>query len=147
MNAHLYQARYSGGPCDGCVVTGTHDRKEDTWSMSVSTTDGKAGGHSTTEIRKAVYKLSRTCHLFDGGTPTIRYEYEFVGLEAAAPVTRKLVSGWLAFVFKRRKCSFQPSLWLPLPEGRPKRLGQVTALTCPSQGFPVTRQVSRFGTR
>jgi hypothetical protein len=138
MNAYLHHARYFGGPCDGMVVVATRQSGDDKWSMPVATTNGQAdsGGRSTTEIYQAVYKLSRTRHLIEHGSPTIRYEYEFVGLEVVAPVTRSAVAPWLAFVKSRVERLFQPNLWLPLPEGRPKRPGQAgRLLTCPGRGL------------
>jgi hypothetical protein len=138
MNVHLYHARYSGGPCDGMAVVSTRDGGEDTWSMPVAMPSEQAGsdGRSTTEFFQAVYKLRRTCHLIDQTTPTIRYEYEFVGLEVVAPVARTVLSGWLEFLKSRLKCWFQPNLWLPRPEGRPKRPGQAVRLpTCPGPGL------------
>jgi hypothetical protein len=138
MNSHLYHARYFDGPCDGVVVVGMRRDREDTWSTPVATTNGQAdsGGRPTTEIRQAVYKLSRTCHLIEHGSPTIRYEYEFVGLEVVAPATRSAVFGWLTLLKKRLERLFQWNLWLPLPEGRPKRPGQATRLlTCPGRGL------------
>jgi hypothetical protein len=138
MSAHLYHARYSGGPCDGMAVVATHHGGEDTWSMPVATHSGQSGsgGRSSMEICQAVYKLSRTCHLIDHGTPTIRYEYEFVGLKIAGPVTGTVVSGWLAVAKNRLNRWFKPDPWLPLPEGRPKLPGQAAhLLTCPSRGL------------
>ena len=138
MNAHLYHARYYDGPCNGVVVVGTRRDGEDTWSTPVATTNGQAdsGGRPTTEICQAAYKLSRTCHVIEHGSSTIRYEYEFVGLEVAAPPTRGAVAGWLAFVKLRLNHLLQRNLWLPLPEGRPKRPGQATRLlTCPGRGL------------
>ena len=137
MNSHLYHAQYFNGPCDGMVVVATRQSGEDPRSMPVATANGQTdtGGRSMTEICQAVYKLIRTCHMIDHGMPTIRYEYEFVGLDVAAPITRSVVSGWLAIVKKRLKCLFQPSLWLPLPEGRPKRPGQAGCQSCPGRGL------------
>lgn len=125
MKTQLYHARYFGGPCDGMVVVATRLDGEDPWSIPIAITNGQidSGGRSTMDICRAVYKLSRTCHLIQHGTPTIRYEYEFVGLEVAASVTRSVASGWLAFVKIGLKRLFQPNLWLPRSEGRPKRPG------------------------
>ena len=138
MNAHLYYAQYFGGPCDGRVVVATLKNSEARWSMPIATTNAQAGsaGGSTTDFSQAVYKQTRTCHLLDHGRPMIRYEYEFVGLEVAAPPTRGAVAGWLAFVKLRLNHLLQRNLWLPLPEGRPKRPGQATRLlTCPGRGL------------
>ncbi len=143
MNVHLYEARYFGGPCDGCVVIGTYQRTEETWSMSVSVAAQrrKSRGHGAGETCRAVYKLIRACHLIDLGMPTIRYEYEFVGYQVAAPATESATSSWLGFVRSRLQRLAHLKLWLPpLPEGRPKRPGQaaVRPLLCPGRGLGLS---------
>jgi hypothetical protein len=154
MNACLYHARYFGGPRDGAVVVATRLDGADRWTMPVATTNGQAdsGGRSTTKICQAVYRLSRTCHSIDHGTPSIRFEYEFVGLEVAAPVPRSAALDWLEFVTNHLKCLLQPKLWLPLPEGRPKRPGQAgRLLSCPGRGLGLNSNratvVERTGNR
>ena len=135
-STHLYHAWYFGGPCDGDVVVATRLDGKDRWSTPVVKTIGNAGSDagSTTEVFEAVYKLSRTCHLIDHDTPTIRYEYEFVGLEAL-PVTRSVDAGWLTIMKNRLKRLLHSSLWLsPPPEGRPHRPGQAgRLLSCPGR--------------
>jgi hypothetical protein len=150
MTFHLYEAQYFGGPCDGCVVIGTDRRGEETWSLLIATPDGLANsnGRSTRKTYRAVYKLSSACHLMHLGTPTIRSEYEFVGVEAVVPVANSVASPWLAFLTNRLRCFFQRSLWHPLPRERPKGLGQGAALTCPSAGFPgCSMRVARVDTK
>jgi hypothetical protein len=131
MSVYLYHVQYFGGPCDGCIAIGTCQRGEDTWSVPASAMEGRAGSSdpSTVNGYRAVYKLSRTCHLIDLGMPTIRYEYEFIGWKIAAPVTSRVRAGWVTFLKNQLKHLFQRSLWFPLPEGRPKRPGQAERLT------------------
>ena len=117
------------------VVVATRLVGEDRWSRPVSATIEGPDGPQSRQICEAVYKLSRTCHLIDHGVPTIRYEYEFAGLEVAAPATKSItgvILGWLAVVQNRLQYLSQPSLWLPLPEDRACDLGRQTAC-CPAQ--------------
>jgi hypothetical protein len=143
MNTHLYHARYLGGPWNGMVVVATRLAGEDRWSRPVVATIEQADsdGPPTRQICEAVYKLGRTCHLIDHGLPTVRYEYEFTGLEVAAPVTKSVtgvILAWLAIVKNRLLRVTQPNLWLPLPEGRPKRPGQADRLlSCPGRGLEL----------
>ena len=136
MNADLYHAQYFGGPCDGMVVVATHRYEQDTWSLPVAAPNGPANSDGlAADNFQAVYKLRRICHLIERGAPMTRYEFEFVGLEIVAPVTRSLISSWLACVTDRLS-RLQPNLWLPLPEGRPKRPGQaVRLLSCLGRGL------------
>ena len=123
------------------VVVATRLAGEDRWSRPVAATIEQADsvGPPSKQICEAVYKLSRTCHLVDRGTPTIRYEYEFAGLEVATPATKGIASmilRWLAIAKNRLQRLAQPNLWLPPPEGRPKRPGQADRLlTCPGRGL------------
>jgi hypothetical protein len=123
------------------VVVTTRPAGEDRWSRPVVATIEQADsdGPPTRQICEAVYKLSRTCHLIDRGVPTIRYEYEFRGLEVVVPATKSMtgvILGWLAIAKNRLERSAQPNLWLPLPEGRPKRPGQADRLLpCPGRGL------------
>lgn len=123
------------------VVVATRLAGEDRWSRPVVATVEQADsdGRARRQICEAVYKLSRTCHTIDHGVPTIRYEYEFAGLEVAAPATKGIagmILGWLPIAKNRLQRLTQPNLWLPLPEGRPKRPGQADRLlTCPGRGL------------
>ena len=136
MNADLYHAQYFGGPCDGMVVVSTHRYGEDTWLMPVAAPNGQPNlSNSTTDNYQAVYELRRICHLIERGAPMARDEFEFAGVEVVAPITRSLISIWLAGV-RARLSRFQPNLWLLLPEGRPKRPGQaVRLLSCLGRGL------------
>ncbi len=151
MTKHLYEARYSGGPYNGCAVIGTSQRGEHKWSIPVpiSSDDGRAGsaGGPTGTACRAVYKLRRTCHLidFDLGMSTIRYEYEFIGYESPAPVVGEVSQNWFARIASFLRRAIHSSPWLPQPEGRPEGLGQGSALTCPSPGLLATRQVKNPG--
>jgi hypothetical protein len=94
----------------------------------------------TPDVCRAVYKLSRTCHLIEHGAATVRFEYEFVGMEAVAPAAKHSISTWLDGLKNQMKCWFQSELWLSLPEGRPKRPGQAgRLLTCPGRGLGCDR--------
>ena len=97
MNADLYHAQYFGGPWDGMGVVATHRYGEDTGSLPVATPNGQPNlSSSTTDNFQAIYKLRRTCHLIERGATIIRDEFEFVGLEVVAPVTRSIISSLLA---------------------------------------------------
>jgi hypothetical protein len=146
MNVPVYQARYCGGPSDGVVVVATRLKGEDTWSMPVATRNGQFAldCRATTAFCQAIYRLIRTCHLIDRGVPTIRYEYEFVGLETAAPVASPAAATFLSFVNARLKHLLQRILWSPPPEGRPKRPGQARRpLSCPGRGFGLSSKQAK----
>jgi hypothetical protein len=137
MNAPHYRAQYFGGPYDGVVVVATRLDRKDTWSMPVAAHRRHPLPRGCTpEVCRAVYKLSRTCHLIEHGTATIRFEYAFVGMEVVEPVTKRSISTWLDGLKNQLKCWFQSELWRSLPEGRPKRPGQAgRLLTCPGRGL------------